>query len=62
MKKLQLNVDSLVVQGFAAGAKEEPRGTVAAYIPDTDPQLCPPTEDLPCSVGSACTYYPIYCT
>jgi hypothetical protein len=61
MKKLQLNVDSLEVESFPAGVKPEQRGTVAAYIPDTDPRVCPPTEDLPCSVGSACTYYPIYC-
>lgn len=61
MRKLKLNVDLLVVQSFAAGADEEQRGTVAAYIPHTDPRVCPPTEDLPCSYG-ACTDYPMYCT
>ncbi|HYH82263.1 MAG TPA: hypothetical protein VEX86_20810 [Longimicrobium sp.] len=61
MKKLALHIEMLDVQSFAAGARPEQRGTVVAHIPDTDPRVCPPTEDLPCSVGSACTYYPIYC-
>jgi len=61
MKKLRLNLEKLDVQSFTAGAKPERRGTVVAYIPETDPRICPPTEDLPCSYG-ACTDYPIYCS
>jgi len=61
MKKLTLDIETLDVQSFEAGARPGQRGTVAAYIPFTDPRVCPPTQDLPCSYG-ACTDYPMYCT
>jgi hypothetical protein len=60
MKKLRLDIERLNVQSFEAGAETERRGTVRGHLPETHPQICPPSEDLYCSFG-ACTVYIQYC-
>jgi len=61
MKKLQLKLDELAVEGFEVGTPPEERGTVEGQaLPCTHPQVCPYTNNWYCTV-CACTQYPQYC-
>jgi hypothetical protein len=54
MRKLSLELDALRVQSFAAGDVPSRTGTVRAHAPNTDPKVCPRTENWWCSVGDFC--------
>jgi hypothetical protein len=56
MRKLSLDVEKLRVQSFAAGEVPSRTGTVHAMAPQTDPKVCPRTQNWWCSVGDFCAF------
>lgn len=56
MRKLRIAPDQLQVESFDTGDAPAARGTVHARGPQTDPGLCPPTEDFYCTMGYGCTF------
>jgi hypothetical protein len=62
MKKLQLDLDKLVVEAFEVDTPPEEHGTVEGQnLPCTHPQVCPASENWYCTGVCNCTRYAQYC-
>ena len=58
MRKLLLDLDGLAVDTFEAGTPVRSRATVRGHAaPDTNPLVCPPTQNWDCTGGVGCTQH-----
>lgn len=54
MKKLKLDLEALYVESFEAATGPSDDGTVVAHLKETDPRVCPYTENWNCSKVIVC--------